>query len=77
MWVDEKFDAAADMTTVKFGSEAYFKLIEKAPQLIEALKLGTRIVITTAEGNVLAICGAGSEKMTDAQIDALFVAKKK
>ncbi len=77
MWVDEKFDATADMTTVKFGSEAYFKLIEKAPQLIEALKLGTKIVITTAEGNVVAICGAGAEKLTDAQIDALFVAKKK
>src|SRR6185295_20214640 len=39
MWVDEKFDAAADMTLVKFGSEAYFRLIEKAPQLVEALKL--------------------------------------
>ncbi|HVE41149.1 MAG TPA: VIT domain-containing protein [Planctomycetota bacterium] len=77
MWIDEKFDATADMTTVKFGSEAYFKLIEKAPQLVEALKLGTKIVITTAEGNVVAICGAGAEKLTDAQIDAVFVAKKK
>jgi len=77
MWVDEKFDATADMTTVKFGSEAYFKLIEKAPQLIEALKLGTKIVITTSEGNVVAICGAGAEKLSDAQIDAVFVAKKK
>ena len=43
----------------------------------EALKLGTKIVITTAEGNVVAICGAGNEKLTDAQIDAVFVAKKK
>jgi Ca-activated chloride channel family protein len=77
MWVDEKFDASADMTTVKFGSEAYFKLIEKAPHLIEALKLGTKIVITTADGNVLAICGAGAEKLTEAQIDAVFVARKK
>jgi len=55
----------------------YFKLIEKAPHLIEALKLGTKIVITTAEGNVVAVCGTGNEKMTDAQIDAVFVAKKK
>jgi Ca-activated chloride channel family protein len=77
MWVDEKFDATADMTTVKFGSEAYFKLIEKAPHLIDALKLGTKIVITTAEGNVVAITGSGAEKMTDAQVDAVFVAKKK
>jgi Ca-activated chloride channel family protein len=77
MWVDERFDATADITTLKFGSEAYFKLIDKAPHLVEALKLGTKIVILTAEGNVVAICGAGAEKLTDAQIDAVFVAKKK
>jgi Ca-activated chloride channel family protein len=77
MWVDEKFDAAAEMTSVMFGSEAYFKLLEKAPQLVDAFKLGTRIVIVTSAGNCVAVCGSGSEKLTDAQIEALFVGKKK
>jgi Ca-activated chloride channel family protein len=77
MWVDEKFEATAEMTALKFGSEAYFKLIEKAPQLVEALKLGTRIVIVTSPGNCVAVCGAGSEKLTDSQIEALFAGKKK
>jgi Ca-activated chloride channel family protein len=77
MWVDEKFEADAELTAVKFGSEAYFKLIEKAPQLIEAFKLGTKVVIVTAPGNVVAICGTGNETFTDAQVDAVFVAKKK
>ncbi len=77
LWVDEKFDAEAEMTMIKFGSEAYFKLLEKAPHLVEALKLGTKVVVTTAEGNVVAICGAGNEKMTDAQVAEVFVAKKK
>jgi hypothetical protein len=62
MWVDEKFDAKADLTVIKFGSEAYFKLIEAAPHLIEALKLGTRVVVTTAEGNVVAICGTATRR---------------
>jgi hypothetical protein len=73
--VDEKFDAEAEMTMIKFGSDAYFKLLEKAPHLVEALKLGTKVVVTTAEGNVVAICGVGNEKMTDAQVAEVFVAK--
>jgi len=77
MWVDEKFEADAEMTFVKFGSEAFFKLIEKAPHLVEAFKLGTRVVVTTAEGNVVAVCGTGNETMTDAQLKEVFVAKKK
>ena len=77
LWVDEKFDAEAEMTMIKFGSEAYFKLLEKAPHLVEALKLGTKVVVTTAEGNVVAICGVGNEKMTDAQVSEVFVAKRK
>lgn len=77
MWVDEKFEADAEMTMIKFGSEAYFRLLEKAPHLVEAFKLGTKIVITTAEGNVVAVCGTGNEKMTDAQLADVFVARKK
>jgi Ca-activated chloride channel homolog len=77
LWVDEKFDAESEMTMIKFGSEAYFKLLEKAPHLVEALKLGTKVVVTTAEGNVVAICGIGNEKMTDAQLAEVFVARKK
>lgn len=77
MWVDEKFDADAEMTLVKFGSEAFFKLLEKAPHLVDAFKLGTRVVVTTAEGNVVAVCGTGNEKLTDAQLAEVFVARKK
>ena len=44
---------------------------------MEAFKLGTRVVVTTAEGNVVAVCGTGNETMTDAQLKEVFVAKKK
>lgn len=77
MWIDEKFDADADLTAIQFGSEAYFKLIEKAPHLVDALKLGTKVVVVTAEGNVVAVCAAGLDKMTDAQLDTVMNARKK
>ena len=72
LWVDERFPADAVVLTVKFGSEAYFRLIEKQPSLVEAFKLGTDVVVVTATGKALAVGAAGEEKLTDAQIDALF-----
>src|SRR5205085_10198571 len=44
LWVDERFDAAATVTSVKFGSDAYFRLLEKTPALVDAFKLGTDVV---------------------------------
>ena len=75
MWVDERFDPQAEQLMVKFGSEAYFKLIERAPRLIDALKLGTDVVLVTAEGKVVAVSAAGKETLTEAELDACFMAK--
>jgi len=73
LWVDERFPADAAVVSVKFGSEAYFRLLEKQPSLVEAFKLGTDVVVLTPSGRVLAVASAaGDEKMSDAQIDALF-----
>lgn len=72
LWVDERFTPTAAVTTVKFGSEAYFRLAEKAPALVDALKLGTNVVYVTAEGKALVISDSGDEKLGDEQIDALF-----
>lgn len=74
LWVDERFEAEAELTTVKFGSAAYFKLIEKKPALIDALKLGPDVVYVTAKGKALAVTGAGIEEISDGQIDGLFQA---
>lgn len=72
MWVDERFAADAAVTMVKFGSAAYFRLIELHPELIEALKIGESLVYVTAPGKALAVVPAGEEALTDAQIAALF-----
>jgi hypothetical protein len=71
LWVDERLTDAHAITTVKFGSAAYFRLIEKRPELVASLKLGM-VVLVTAPGKALAVAEAGDEKLTDEQIEALF-----
>jgi Ca-activated chloride channel family protein len=77
MWVDERFQADAAVTTVKFGSDAYFKLIEKRPELVEVLKIGKEVVYVTAPGRALVVAESGDETLTDAQFEELFKAVKK
>jgi Ca-activated chloride channel family protein len=72
MWVDERFEATTATTVVKFGSEAYFQLIEREPKLVDALKLGTEIIFVVANGKALVIVATGQEKLTDAQIEEIF-----
>ncbi|HEU4339494.1 MAG TPA: VIT domain-containing protein [Planctomycetota bacterium] len=74
VWVDERFDAESELTTVKFGSAAYFKLIERKPDLVDALKVGSDVVFVTAKGRALAVCAEGLEEITDEQIEALYQA---
>jgi Ca-activated chloride channel family protein len=72
LWVDERFQADAAVTTVKFGSDAYFRILEKQPALVDAFKLGTDVVVVTTAGKALVVGTVGEEKLSDAQIDALF-----
>ncbi len=72
LWVDERFQADAATVSVKFGSEAYFRLLEKQPALVDAFKLGTDVIYITTAGKALVVSAAGEEKLSDAQIDALF-----
>lgn len=74
LWVDERFEASHVTTTVKFGSAAYFRLIERRTELVEAFKISSSLVIVTATGKALIVAEEGEETLTDAQIDALFVA---
>jgi Ca-activated chloride channel family protein len=77
VWVDERYEAEFAMTRVKFGSDAYFALLDKKPELTEAFKIGTALIVVTAPGKALLISDAGDEKLTDAQIEDLFKAVEK
>ncbi len=47
VWTDAEYDAAAKLTevVVKFGSDEYFKLIEKEKELIPYLSLGEQVTV--------------------------------
>jgi len=70
--VDERYDAACAVCRVKFGSDAYFELLERHPELEEAFKLGPDLLIVTKPGQALLISGAGVEAMSAAEIAKLF-----
>lgn len=72
MWVDERFEAGNAVTAVKFGSAAYFRLIEKHPELIDALKVAATLLYVTAPGKALVVGPSGEERVTDQQIAELF-----
>jgi Ca-activated chloride channel family protein len=74
LWVDESFTDGLAVTSVRFGSAAYFRLIERRPEIVEALKLGTAVLIVTAPGQALVVGETGEQELSDGQIDGLFKA---
>jgi Ca-activated chloride channel family protein len=78
VWIDEGFDPKMPALTVKAMSDAYFRILERQPQVKEVFQLGNHLVWVTPNGTALVIdTSDGKEKLTDAEIDTLFVAKKK
>ncbi len=72
MWVDERFTADAALTTIQFGSKAWFRIAELHPEITDALKLGTSIVFITAKGKAIVIASEGEKELADDVINALF-----
>lgn len=78
VWIDEAFTVKTEAVVVKAQSEAYFKLLEKHPELKKVFKLGNHLVWVTPSGTALVIdTTSGKDKLTDAEISKLFVAAKK
>jgi Ca-activated chloride channel homolog len=76
-WIDEGFDPKMPVVIVKAQSLAYFRLLERQPQVKDLLKLGNHLVWVTPNGTALVIdTNDGKDKLSDAEIDSLFVAKK-
>jgi Ca-activated chloride channel family protein len=78
VWIDDGFNAKLETVTVKAQSEAYFKLLERHPEVKDVLLLGNYIIWVTPSGKALIIDqGNGLETMPDGDIDRLFVAAAK
>ncbi len=77
VWIDDEYDAKMPTITVKAQSDAYFRLLEKQPKLKEVFRLGNHLVWVTPNRTALVLdTTEGKEKLTDSEIDALFVVKK-
>jgi Ca-activated chloride channel homolog len=77
VWIDEGFDAKMKTLTIKAQSDAYFKLLDRQPKIKDVLMLGNHLLWVAPNGTALIIdAGTGTEKLSDAEVDALFVAVK-
>jgi len=73
LWIDDKFEAKQQMVIVKAQSDAYFRILEKQPDMKEVFRLGNYVVWTAPSGRALVIdANEGKEKLDDQEIDALF-----
>jgi Ca-activated chloride channel family protein len=78
VWIDEGFDAKMKLVTVKAQSDAYFRILARQPKMREVFRLGNYVVWVTPSGDALVIdFNDGVSKLADADIDRLFVARKK
>jgi Ca-activated chloride channel family protein len=77
VWIDEAFDAKMPTVTVKAQSDAYFRMLERQPQVKEVFQLGNHLVWVTPNGTALVVDSAdGKESLPDADIDRLFAAAR-
>ncbi len=76
VWIDEGYDARMPSVVVKAQGKAYFRLLERHPEMKDVFRLGNRLVWMTPSRTALVIDAAGGkEDMTDEEIDRLFVVK--
>jgi Ca-activated chloride channel family protein len=77
VWIDDGFKLKTDTVTVKAMSKAYFRILERQPQMRDVFRLGNYLVFVTPSRKALVIDLAdGREDMSDADIDRLFTTKK-
>jgi Ca-activated chloride channel family protein len=77
VWIDEGFHAKMKVVTVKAQSDAYFRILERQPQVKDVFRLGNHLVWVTPSGSALVVdLSNGAEKLDDDTIDNLFKAQK-
>jgi hypothetical protein len=77
VWIDEGFDPKMKASTIKAFSPAYFRLLDRQPQLRALFRLGNYLVWVTPSGSALVIDREdGRENLEDAVIEKLFTYSK-
>ncbi|QEL18414.1 VIT domain-containing protein [Limnoglobus roseus] len=77
VWIDEKYDAKMKLVAIKAQGAAYFRLLEKQPQLKDVYQLGNHIVWVTPSNEALVIDPKdGADDLKDEELNKLFAAAK-
>ena len=75
--VDEDVDEQTDITLVRFGSEAYFQLVQGRPELRPVLAANRNVVVIVAPDRALLVAdGAGIERFSDNQMEHFGLIKR-
>jgi Ca-activated chloride channel family protein len=76
VWIDEGFSDRVATVVIKAQSDAYFRILERQPQMREVYQLSNYLVWVTPSGVALVIdTSEGKEKLSDHEIDMLFAKK--
>lgn len=78
VWIDDAYEAKMSCVVVKAQSDAYFRMLERQPKLKDVFKLGNFLVWVTPSNTALVIdLNDGKDKLSDEEIDRLFVVARK
>ena len=73
VWIDDGYDVSMKTVTVKAMSNAYFKLLEKHPEMRDVFRLGNHLVWVSPSRTALVIdTNSGEEEITEEAIADLF-----
>ena len=78
VWIDDGYDVTMATLSVKAQSPAYFRILERHPQVKDVYRLGNHLLWVTPSRRALVVDTTdGKDQLTDAEIDALFTSGKK
>jgi len=76
VWIDDGFNARMKLVEIKAMSKAYFRIMEKHPEVSEVFQLGNHVVWVTPSGTALVLDKEqGKEELSDDEIEKLFATK--
>lgn len=77
VWIDDEFESNVPMLAMKAQGDAYFRLLEKKPEMKDVYMLGNHIVWICPNGTALVIdANEGQDKIEDTVLDSLFRVRK-
>jgi Ca-activated chloride channel family protein len=70
-WIEQGIDVKAKQVKIKYGSDAYFRLVAAKKEWARYLSLGREVTFRTGKGTVVIIGETGDDKLTDAELKSL------